>query len=37
MGLMADMQTPDLETRCAILKSKVENNNFKIEPECLDF
>ena len=37
MGMSIDMQIPDFETRCAILKSKSEKINLKIEPECVDF
>ena len=37
MGMMIDMQIPDLETRCAILKSKAEKINLKIENECVEF
>ena len=37
MGMAIDMQIPDFETRCAILKSKSEKMNLKLEPECVDF
>lgn len=37
MGMTIDMQVPDLETRCAILKYKAEKINLKIEPECVQF
>lgn len=34
-GLIADMQPPDLETRIAILKKKIELNNFNISDDIL--
>ena len=37
MGMTIDMQIPDLETRCAILKFKAEQANLKIENECVEF
>ena len=37
MGMTIDMQVPDLETRCAILKAKADKINLKIEAECVEF
>ena len=37
MGMTIDMQVPDLETRCAILKFKAEKLGLKIEDECIEF
>lgn len=37
MGMTIDMQIPDLETRCAILKAKADKINLKIESECVEF
>lgn len=37
MGMSVDMQIPDFETRCAILKAKSDRMNLKIDPECVDF
>ena len=37
MGMAIDMQIPDLETRCAILKFKAEKMDLKIENECIEF
>ncbi len=37
MGMAIDMQIPDLETRCAILKFKAEEMGLKIENECIEF
>ena len=37
MGMTIDMQIPDLETRCAILKYKADKMNLKIESECVQF
>ena len=37
MGMSIDMQIPDLETRCAILKFKAEKAGLKIEDECIEF
>jgi len=36
-GLMTDIQPPDLETRIAILKRIIENENIKIEDDVLHF
>lgn len=36
-GLIVDMQSPDFETRMAILKKKVELNNFSIDDELLKY
>ena len=37
MGMAIDMQIPDFETRCAILKYKADQMNLKIENECVEF
>lgn len=37
MGLIADIQSPDYETRMAILNKKIENDNIFIEPSILEF
>lgn len=37
MGMSIDMQTPEFETRCAIIKTKAENNSFDIEQDCIEF
>ncbi len=36
-GMIADIQAPDLETRLAILKTKVKEKNYNVEPEILTF
>lgn len=36
-GLIADIQPPDLETRIAILRKKIELNNFIIQDEILHY
>ena len=37
MGLIADIQSPDYETRMAILNKKIETDNIFIEPSILEF
>lgn len=37
MGLVADIQPPDFETRCAILKKKAEARNYTIPQEVIEF
>ena len=37
MGLLTDIQPPDVETRLAILRTRVENDHITINPEILDF
>ncbi len=37
MGLLADIQVPDLETRMAILTRLCENNNIKMSVEVIEF
>ncbi len=37
MGLITDIQPPDLETRIAILRRKVEAENLDVPPEVLSF
>ena len=36
-GMIADIQAPDLETRLAILRTKVKEKNYNVEPEILNF
>src|SRR5690554_2679922 len=36
-GLLADLKTPDFETRMAILKKKSETENIILNPEILEF
>lgn len=36
-GLTADLQVPDLETRIAILRKKLENNGIEFPPEVIDY
>lgn len=37
MGLLADVQPPDYETRIAILKSKIENEYFTFDEEIIEY
>lgn len=37
MGLLADIQPPDYETRLAILKSKIENEYFTFDEEIVEY
>lgn len=37
MGMAIDMQIPDLETRCAILKLKASQLGLKAENECFEY
>lgn len=36
-GLLADIQTPEFETRCAIIKRKAQLLNFKIDDNVVEF
>lgn len=36
-GMVADLQTPDLETRQAILQHKCEEKNFDLDPEMVEY
>jgi chromosomal replication initiator protein len=36
-GMIADIQAPDLETRMAILKSKVKEKNYVVDPEVVTY
>ncbi len=36
-GMVADIQSPDFETRLAILRAKVKEKNCGVEPEILNF
>lgn len=37
MGMSIDMQTPDFETRCAILGLKADDSDFAIDQETVEF
>lgn len=37
MGLLADVQPPDYETRIAILKNKIENEYFTFDEEIIEY
>lgn len=37
MGMSIDMQTPDFETRCAIVKAKTDIHKFHIAYDCVEF
>ncbi len=36
-GMSIDMQTPDFETRCAIVQSKAQAHGLKLEPKVVEF
>src|SRR5690606_15052268 len=36
-GLLTDVQTPDLETRIAILRKKAQNDNLQISDDVLEY
>lgn len=36
-GMVADVQAPDMETRLAILKTKVKEKNYDVDPQILQF
>ncbi len=36
-GMVADIQAPDMETRLAILNTKVKEKNYNVEPEILNY
>lgn len=36
-GMVADIQAPDMETRLAILNTKVQEKNYNVEPEILNY
>jgi chromosomal replication initiator protein len=36
-GMIADIQAPDMETRLAILRYKVKEKNYTVEPEILSY
>jgi chromosomal replication initiator protein len=36
-GMTADMQSPDYETRCAIIMSKANQNGVKLKPDTVEF
>ncbi|HLC44934.1 MAG: hypothetical protein A2722_04265 [Candidatus Doudnabacteria bacterium RIFCSPHIGHO2_01_FULL_50_11] len=36
-GMVADVQPPDYETRLAILRAKIREKNYEVDPEILNF
>ncbi|MBP6962638.1 chromosomal replication initiator protein DnaA [Candidatus Saccharibacteria bacterium] len=36
-GMSIDMQTPDFETRCAIVQSKAQSHRLKLQPDVVEF
>lgn len=36
-GMVADVQAPDYETRLAILREKIREKNYEVDPEILNF
>jgi chromosomal replication initiator protein len=36
-GMVADVQAPDFETRLAILRAKIKEKNYEVDPEILTF
>jgi len=36
-GMVADIQAPDLETRMAILTTKIQEKNYEVSPEILNY
>ena len=37
MGMSIDMQTPDFETRCAIIQSKAQGHDVTLAPEVVEY